>query len=113
MADDAGQIVASDPAHPLRSISHSPTEADLKRETQPCERAPGTEHDARTQEHDAHPRVRRRFGRALPIERDAREEIVPGCAGFSERVISAMRAVEPGRRAAQERAWLFLEIGDG
>jgi len=85
MGDQANEIVALDPRHPLPAIAHGPAQAELEWRQHPAQEPTfGAEHEADPQPHDTRAVLPRVHRHALP--------------GFAEAMTEAgLAAVELGQ----------------
>src|SRR5262245_47796033 len=112
MRDQANEVVALDPAHPLLAGADRGAEAEPEGQQHARQRAAlGTEHYADAQPHHPHAKSLRAPGRTLPGLADAVAERALAAVEFSELFILP-ETIPANRRAADQHGWLALESRD-
>src|SRR5205814_2099290 len=102
--EDAGDVVAVDPRHPLLAAAEAAAHAHAERLLHAGERAAGlAEHHPDAHDHHAHPERLGAHRLPLPVAAHACEEIGAGCRALVEDLVAAVAVETHGGGRDQHR----------
>ena len=109
MDDQAHQIIAVDPAHPLAAAAQPAAQAEFERGEQARqESAAAVQHQAGAQHDGADGGA---GGGGFPIAADTGRKARPACGGFIKRII-ILQAINADGRTADQHGRLVIQPGD-